>query len=105
MRAIRLTQYQVQSIKDVFVLHFLKGDSLWLFGSRVDPLKKGGDIDLYIETAYSDEDVVVQKEIAFLIDLKKKIGNQKIDLVVRSLNDDSVLLIYEEAKNTGIQLI
>ena len=33
---------------------FLPGDLLLIFGSRTDITRKGGDIDLYIETFVSD---------------------------------------------------
>ena len=45
---MRLTEQQIQTIKQVVVM--LAGDSakITLFGSRVDDTKKGGDIDLLI---------------------------------------------------------
>ena len=51
---MRLTKTQIKAIQDSFFTFFMKGDKIWLFGSRVDDSKKGGDIDLYIETNYDD---------------------------------------------------
>lgn len=102
---MRLTQKQLDAIKDAFFANFLAEDKIWLFGSRVDDLKKGGDIDFYIETCYEDDHLVIDKKIAFLRDLKKRIGDQKIDVVVNILKNNRNLRIYDEAKNTGVQLI
>ena len=56
--------------------------SLWLFGSRVDDAKRGGDIDLLIVVETEAQRVEAQKrEIKLLVLLKEKIGEQKIDLV------------------------
>jgi hypothetical protein len=38
---MRLTEAQVKAILESFSLYFMKGDKLWLFGSRVDDSKKG----------------------------------------------------------------
>ena len=51
---MRLTEAQVKAIQDNFFVSFMEGDKIWLFGSRVDDFKKGGDIDLYIKTNYND---------------------------------------------------
>lgn len=51
---------------------------LYLFGSRVDDTKKGGDIDLLI---VSDE--LTKKDIRHLkIDFFKRFGEQKMDIVL-----------------------
>ncbi len=102
---MRLTNYQLQSIKSAFLKNFTPQDHIWLFGSRVDEGQKGGDLDLYIEVANLDADVVAQKKISFLVDLKKMIGDQKIDVVINHLNHSAHLLIYDEAKNNGVKLI
>lgn len=102
---MRLTPEQLIAIKESFAAHFLVEDKIWLFGSRVDDLKKGGDIDFYIETQYADNMVAVEKKIAFLRDLKKRIGEQKIDVVTNLLKSNKHLRIYEEAKNTGVRLL
>ena len=49
---MRLSKYYVDSIKNVFNDVFCEG-AIYLFGSRVDDTKKGGDIDLYIEVKYT----------------------------------------------------
>jgi hypothetical protein len=102
---MRLTDNQVTYIKEAFLKHFTKRDRLWLFGSRVDMQKCGGDIDFYIETHYSDLGIVVSKKTSFLVDLQKKIGEQKIDVVINVLPSRKKLPIYEEARTTGIRLI
>jgi predicted nucleotidyltransferase len=55
--------------------------NVWLFGSRTDDTKRGGDIDLYIETDL-DRDIVARRS-ALLVQLADILGDQKIDLTVR----------------------
>ena len=81
---MRLTKTQIKAIQDSFSTFFMKGDKIWLFGSRVDDSKKGGDIDLYIETNYNDLFIVTRKEIEFIANLKKIIGDQKLILLLIS---------------------
>jgi len=44
---MRLTKRYIDVIKESFKNVFETGD-IYLFGSRVDDTKKGGDIDLYL---------------------------------------------------------
>jgi predicted nucleotidyltransferase len=76
---MRLTQKELNSIKTTFNNIFQEG-TIYLFGSRVDDTKKGGDIDLYISTKTKDD--LVKKKIDFLVSLKREIGQQKIDVVL-----------------------
>lgn len=103
MNTIRLTEKHISAIQEVFRLHFMESDHLWIFGSRIDLNKKGGDIDLYVETNISDQSCLVRTRIKFLTALQSLIGEQKIDLVIKG---NSVHLpIYDIAKTTGIQLV
>lgn len=78
---MRLTPEQRQAIVETFLATFGKGRIL-LFGSRVDDHARGGDIDLYV---LPDEmEHVAERRIDFLVRLKKRIGAQKIDLVLPS---------------------
>ena len=76
---MRLKNNEIQAIKTTFNAIFKNG-AIYLFGSRVDDTKKGGDIDLYISTP--DKKDLVSKKIDFLVGLKRKIGEQKIDVVL-----------------------
>lgn len=102
---MRLTDAQLQAIKTTFKDCFLKNDSLWLFGSRVDAAQKGGDLDLYIETSDADLRSIAQRKLDFLVELKKQIGEQKIDVIVRCLSQKQILPIYDEVKVTGVRLV
>ena len=95
---MRLTQKQILAIKKNFQKYFHSGD-IYLFGSRVNDVKKGGDIDLYIVT--DNKDNLALKKIKFLANLKREIGEQKIDIV---LNYDNNRTIEIEAQNKGIKL-
>lgn len=102
---MRLTPKQLKAIHIVFSQHFLPKDEIWLFGSRVDNSKKGGDIDFYVETYYDEPMKAIEAQIAFLRDLKKRIGDQKIDMILNILKSNKQQRIYDEAKNTGVKLI
>ena len=45
---MRLSTDQIQAIRQAATDAFGQGTSLWLFGSRVDDAKQGGDIDLLV---------------------------------------------------------
>lgn len=95
---MRLSQYYINTIKSTFISVFKEGE-IFLFGSRVDDTKKGGDIDLYLEL--KDKTNLFEKKIKFLARLKRKLENQKIDVV---FNEDSSRLIEQEAKKWAIAL-
>jgi len=47
---MRLTQEQVTQIQESIIRHVGKRAGIYLFGSRLDDQRKGGDIDLLIES-------------------------------------------------------
>ena len=95
---MRLSKQYVDVIKKNFELFFQKGD-VFLFGSRVDESKKGGDIDLYL--VVEDHGDLFEKKIKFLSRIKRELGDQKIDVV---FNIDENRLIEQEARRWGIKL-
>jgi len=76
---MRLSIKEVEAITSTFKDIFKSG-KIYLFGSRTDDTKKGGDIDLYIQTDNRDD--LMDKRLDFLVELKRKIGDQKIDVVI-----------------------
>lgn len=100
---IRLKEYEINAITSCFDKLFLPGDHIWIFGSRADISKRGGDIDLYIETS-KDAAEAYKAKIAFIIAICDQIGDQKIDVVLNLKNDKLDLPIYEIAKKTGVKI-
>lgn len=94
---MRLSVKYQQTIKKYFN-EFFDGE-IYLFGSRVDDTKKGGDIDLYL--VVNNHDNLFQRKIKFLSRIKRELGEQKIDVV---FNTDPDRLIEKEAKKWGVQL-
>ncbi len=72
---------------------------IWVFGSRANPTKRGGDIDLYLETK---EGYKVEKVVRFLAKLYAQIGERKIDVILRKEGSKSEIAM--EAKTKGIRL-
>jgi len=95
---MRLSQNYINVIKEKFQNTFKSG-KIYLFGSRVDDEKRGGDIDLYL--VVDDHTNLFQKKIKFLSSIKRVLGEQKIDVI---FNENSERLIEQEAKKWGIAL-
>ena len=100
---IRLSKEEIHIIVKVFKCYFLSSDMLWVFGSRVNVEKKGGDIDLYIETNFKDDNEITHARCEFWNELQDLLGEQKIDIIIN--NGDKKLLIYEIARKEGVQLV
>jgi hypothetical protein len=101
---VRLTQHDIEAIQNAFKNTFGRNDHLWVFGSRADLSKKGGDIDLYVETELNSKEALNQK-IKFSVQVFERIGDQKIDIVVNLLQSNHVLDIYKVAQREGIKLV
>ncbi len=78
---MRLSEFEVKSIKES--IRVFDPDALiYLFGSRTDDSKKGGDIDILVLS-----EILTSKEKRLIkLDLYDKIGEQKLDIII-SKND------------------
>jgi predicted nucleotidyltransferase len=105
---MRLSEREIISIVDPVKLHFSSSAKVWLFGSRCNDNKRGGDIDLYLEGQRAkgkgqDIDSPLHKRILLKIALQDLLGEQKIDLVYHDLSLP-IQPIHEIAKTEGILL-
>lgn len=101
---MRLSQQQITAIKELTEETFGDDAEVYLFGSRVDDTRRGGDIDLYVETDLDDPEQIVEARLRFLSRLKQRIGDQRIDVVLRYPSRQPPPPIWETAKRTGIRL-
>ncbi len=93
---MRLKDFEIQAIKKA-IYSLDSGASIYLFGSRVDDNKKGGDIDLLIfsgKLAYQDK-IKIKKQ------LFETIEEQKIDLIIAQNNADPFIRL---ALEQGVRL-
>lgn len=95
---MRLSAEQITQIKQVIFDLFGQDAEVWLFGSRVDDTKRGGDVDLYIESKLTD---VFSAKIKAMRQLESLLP-YPVDVVVFDANQD--LAIYRIAKSEGVKL-
>ncbi len=73
-----------------------------LFGSRADPLRRGGDIDLLIELdppCQTDRFALTQK---LRLTLEDELGERRVDVVVDDGHGEEAFL--QRARATGVEL-
>ncbi len=97
---VRLSQKDIEIIKSSALEVFGENSKVYIFGSRADLSKKGGDIDIFIE---SNVDVDISKEFKFLALLEKRGIERKVDLVIKTPNA-KYRDIFKEAKEKGVLL-
>lgn len=103
---MRVTPEQIK-VFDAFAHRYFGDDArLWLFGSRVDDRRKGGDYDFLVETALSDADDIIERKIALLAELQStaQFEDEKIDIVVKRRASTFEMPIYEVAKHEGVRI-
>ena len=99
---MRLTETQRTAIK-ASVSNIIDTDSrVWLFGSRADDSKLGGDIDLLIET-----DKTLPNRVTALCRLEgslvMKLGDRKIDIILKDARTPEAP-IHRAAREQGVLL-
>ena len=99
---MRLSQYQQAAIRTAAAAVFGAGAGVWLFGSRADDGKKGGDIDLLIRPEARGSEHLFDKKIRFLVQLERQLGERKIDVVIEAPDDTRPIVAIAHA--TGVQI-
>lgn len=99
---MRLTEHQRQIIKSVVAEVVGLDSRVWLFGSRADDSKKGGDIDLLIEI-----DGVLPNRASAICKLDGRfamaLGDRKIDIVLKDARTSDAP-IHRSAREHGVLL-
>lgn len=99
---MRLTDEQAAIIRRT--VHDVLGDCarIWLFGSRVDESKRGGDVDIYVESDHIiDTPALIIARLSARIE--RGMRGRKVDIVLSAPNLGR-FPIHEAAKREGIRL-
>lgn len=111
---MRLTAFQIDAIERATTEVFGEGSDVWLFGSRIDDGKRGGDLDLLIRPperaleqtpegmSVRDGKTVLMEKIRLLGALERRLGNRRIDIVIEMPGDTRP--IVRIAREQGIRL-
>ncbi len=94
---MRLSPEQSAAIKTIIAHEFEPEARVWLFGSRADDQRRGGDVDLYVETRVPE----LLRELHCKISLQDVL-DLHVDLIVAGPNDERP--ISRIAKREGIRL-
>lgn len=97
---MRLNPDQIEIIRLAARDAFGPGAEVFLFGSRVDDNKRGGDVDLLVHPDKLDRLLI--RKIRFLGLLERRMGDRKVDVVIEVPGD--VRPIVQVARETGVLL-
>ncbi len=100
---MRLNQFQIATINILARKHFGQDTTVYLFGSRTDNHKKGGDIDLLINHV-NEATLTIEAKIRFLTELKTEIGDRKIDVVFDNENTRKKKNFYRSIIRQKVEL-
>ena len=95
---MRLTPDQADAVRQRIRSQMGQQSRIWLFGSRVDDQRRGGDVDLYVESESVPslvDRLLCKSALADVLDLN-------VDLIVRQPGRD--LPIYRIARRSGVAL-
>lgn len=85
-QVVRLTDLERQGILNSIVRAASEMGVIWrrvlLFGSRADPARRGGDIDLLVEIERAGDEVAYRLKQRLRIALEDELGEQKVDVVI-----------------------
>jgi predicted nucleotidyltransferase len=95
---MRLSKFEQKTISKIADEVFGNCE-VFLFGSRIDDKKLGGDINLYIKL--QDKTNLFKKKLKFLAKLSMILEEQKIDII---FNENENRLIEKEAQKWGVKI-
>jgi predicted nucleotidyltransferase len=96
---MRLSNHEIDIIKRN-ILKYIKDAKIMLFGSRVDDAKKGGDIDIFVETK---QEVTLKEQLKILANIEMEGLSRRVDLLVKTPNSKEQN-IFKTAMQEGVLL-
>lgn len=99
---MRLSEEEVAIIRQSAESVFGDQAQVWLFGSRVDDSRRGGDIDLLIRPAPGVSENLLRGKIRFLGMLERALGERRIDVIIQHRANPRP--IERIALETGVRL-
>jgi len=82
-----LSPEPIAQIRQSAAESFDKEARVWLFGSRGDDHKRGGDIDLLVQIPALSADAALLGKLCMLGLIEASLGEQKIDIAVEQPGD------------------
>ncbi len=103
---MRINADQLSLVKTLSLRYFGKDAKLWLFGSRVDDEKKGGDYDFLIETSLTNPDEIISCKIDMITQLQSSgpFEDEKIDIIIKRQQSSFDMPIFHIAMQEGVQI-
>lgn len=101
---MRLSQAEREVLRATAASVFGHDAVLRLFGSRVDDARRGGDIDLLVETHMSDPAAIAAAHTRFLAAVYARLGEQKIDVLIDFPGRTHQSPIWDIAREQGVVL-
>ena len=102
---MRLTLDEQRGVAAAASVELPRGTRVLLFGSRVDDARRGGDVDLLVETPpLASADLAVQLRNRFTARLYRNLGERRVDVLmaVRDRVDDRA--VVAAARRDDIEL-
>ncbi len=93
-KKVRLKDWEINVIKKV-IKSFDKNAKIYIYGSRTDLKKRGGDIDILVIS----KNIPLERQLKLKAKLIKFLGDRKIDLLVVKNKNETIFteLIYSQA--------
>jgi len=103
---MRLQSKEIEIIAQAAKDAFISGTSVFLFGSRVDDSKRGGDIDLFVELpeAISPADMV-RSRTRFVSRIYRLLDEQRIDVIISIQGTQDSREVVTTAKREGLKVV
>ena len=102
---MRLTPDERQDIAAAAKAVLPPGTRVLLFGSRVDDLRRGGDVDLLVETPTNGlPDELVRLRGMFTAQLYRRRGERRIDVLVCARDQIDGRAVVAAARRDGVEL-
>ena len=110
LAVMRLQPAEQDAVREACRATLPTGSRVCLFGSRLDDARRGGDIDLLVELPQPlPAEEIVARRTRFAARLYRRLGEQRIDIVVTVAEDDpsgphDTRAVVAQARRHGIEL-
>ena len=103
---MRLTEDERRDIAAAAAAVLPRGSRVSLFGSRTDDSKRGGDVDLLVELpVIPSANEWVRLRSLLTVQLYRRMGERRIDIVMTDLGTADDRLIVSEARRHALELV